>query len=159
IYPLAPTEARSFGDECSGVVRRVGNSVAEFRPGDEVVAIAAHGFGNRVRVAAVLAAKKPSNLTFAQAATIPIAFLTADYCLTDVARLERGESVLIHAAAGGVGQAAVQVAKRIGAEVFATASPEKHDFLRAQGVRHVFHSRNLSFADGVRAASGGRGVD
>ena len=159
IYPLAPTEARSFGDECAGIVLRVGSAVTEYRPGDEVVAISAHGFGNRVRVPAVLAARKPANISFVQAATIPIAFLTADYCLTDVARLERGESVLLHAAAGGVGQAAIQIAKRIGAEVFGTASPEKHDFLRKQGVRHVFHSRNLSFADGVRTATNGRGVD
>ncbi len=159
IYPLAPTEVRSFGDECAGVVRCVGADVKEFRAGDEVVAISAHGFGNRVRVPAVLAAKKPANLTFEQSATIPIAFLTADYCLNDVARLDRGESVLVHAAAGGVGQAAIQVARRIGAEVFATASPEKHDFLRSQGVKHVFHSRNLSFAEGVLAASSGRGVD
>lgn len=159
IYPLAPTEPRSFGDECAGVVTRVGSTVTEFRPGDAVVAISAHGFGNRVRVPAVLAAKKPKNLAFEQVATIPIAFLTADYCLADVARLERGESVLIHAAAGGVGQAAVQIARRAGAEIYATASPDKHDFLRAQGVRHVFHSRNLSFAEGVRHATGGRGVD
>ncbi|MDB5306278.1 MAG: polyketide synthase family protein, partial [Gemmataceae bacterium] len=159
IYPLAPTELRSFGDECAGVVRRVGSGVTDFRPGDEVVVISAHGFGNRIRVPAVLAAHKPGNLSFEQAATIPIAFLTADYCLADVARLAPGESVLIHAAAGGVGQAAVQVARRLGAEVFGTASPEKHDFLRSQGVKHVFHSRNLSFADGVREATGGRGVD
>jgi acyl transferase domain-containing protein/acyl carrier protein len=159
IYPLAPTEPRSFGDEVSGVVRRVGASVKEFKPGDEVVAISSHGFGNRIRVASVLAAKKPANLSFEQAATVPIAFLTADYCLDDVARIERGESVLIHAAAGGVGQAAIQLAKRAGAEIFGTASPEKHEFLKKQGVKHVFHSRNLSFADGVRKATRGRGVD
>ncbi|MCE9529721.1 MAG: type I polyketide synthase [Planctomycetes bacterium] len=159
IYPLAPTEPRSFGDECAGVVVRVGSAVTEFKPGDEVLAVAAYGFGNRIRVASVLAAKKPANLTFEQAATIPIAFLTADYCLSDVARLEAGESVLIHAAAGGVGQAAIQIARQIGAEIFGTASPEKHEFLRFQGVKHIFHSRNLSFADGVRETTGGRGVD
>lgn len=159
LYPLAPTEARTFGDECAGIVRRVGTAVADFRPGDEVVAVATGCFGSSVRVPAVLAAPKPANLSFEQAATIPIAFLTADYCLTDVARLEAGESVLVHAAAGGVGQAAVQIARRIGAEVFGTASPEKHDFLRSKGVRHIFHSRNLSFADGVREATGGQGVD
>lgn len=159
IYPLAPTEPRSFGDEVSGVVRRVGTAVKDFQPGDEVVAISSHGFGSRIRVASVLAAKKPANLSFEQAATVPIAFLTADYCLDDVARIERGESLLIHAAAGGVGQAAIQLAKRAGAEIFGTASPEKHDFLKKQGVKHVFHSRNLSFADGVRKATRGRGVD
>jgi acyl transferase domain-containing protein len=159
IYPLAPTEPRSFGDEIAGVVRRVGTAVSDFKPGDAVVAISAHGFGNRIRVPAVLAAKKPANLSFEQAATIPIAFLTADYCLTDTARLEAGETVLIHAAAGGVGQAAIQIARGLGAEIIGTASPEKHDFLKKQGVRHVFHSRNLSFAEGVRSATAGRGVD
>ncbi len=159
IYPLAPTENRSFGDEIAGVVRRVGSGVSDFQPGDPVVAVAAHGFGNYVRVPAVLAGHKPSHLSFEQAAAIPIAFLTADYCLSDVARMEPGESVLIHAAAGGVGQAAIQVARRLGAEVYATASPDKHEFLRGQGVDHVFHSRNLSFASGVHSATGGRGVD
>jgi len=159
IYPLAPTEPRSFGDEVSGVVRRVGSAVNEFKPGDDVVAISSHGFANRIRVAAALAAKKPANLTFEQAATIPIAFLTADYCLMDVARLEAGETVLLHAAAGGVGQAGIQIARRVGAEILGTASPEKHEFLKKQGVKHVFHSRNLSFADGVRKATAGRGVD
>jgi acyl transferase domain-containing protein len=159
IYPLAPTEPRSFGDEVSGVITRVGTDVKEFKAGDEVVAISSHGFGNRIRVASVLAAKKPVNLTFEQAATVPIAFLTADYCLNDVGRLDAGESVLIHAAAGGVGQAAIQIARRLGAEILGTASPEKHDFLKKQGVKHVFHSRNLSFADGVRNATNGRGVD
>jgi acyl transferase domain-containing protein/acyl carrier protein len=158
-YPLAPTEPRSFGDEAAGVVRRGGPAVTDFRPGDEVVAVTVNGFGDRVRVPAALVAPKPTNLTFEQAAAVPIAFLTADYAVNEVARLQAGESVLVHSAAGGVGQAAVQVARRAGAEVLGTASPEKHAFLRNRGVTHTFHSRNLSFTDGVRAATGGRGVD
>jgi NADPH:quinone reductase-like Zn-dependent oxidoreductase/acyl carrier protein len=93
------------------------------------------------------------------AAGIPIAFLTAMYGLTRLANLQRGERVLIHAAAGGVGLAAVQLAQRAGAEVFATAgSDAKRDYLRALGVRHVFDSRSLAFADEVRAATNGEGV-
>ena len=81
------------------------------------------------------AVRKPAELTFEQAAALPIAFLTAEYALYDLARLTRGERVLIHAAAGGVGLAAVQIAQRLGAEVYATAgSPEKHRFLHALGV-------------------------
>ncbi len=103
VYPLQPTEDLWFGDECAGVVRRVAPDVMLFAAGDDVVAIAPRSFGNVVRVPACLVAHKPAALSFAHAATIPIAFLTADYALNEVARLQRGETVLIHAAAGGVG--------------------------------------------------------
>jgi polyketide synthase 12/epothilone polyketide synthase D len=159
LYPLAPEEPRSFGDECAGVILRVGPGVTAFRPGDAVVAIATGCLGNRCRVHECLVAKKPANLTWEEAATIPIAFLTADYSLVDVGRLQAGETVLIHAAAGGVGQAAVQIAGRLGATVLGTASPDKHDLLRANGVSHAFNSRDLSFVAGVLAATGGAGVD
>ena len=87
-------------------------------------------------------------------------FLTAEYALQRLAQMKHGDRVLIHAAAGGVGLAAVQLALRGGAEVFATAgSPEKHEFLRTLGVRHLFSSRSLEFADQIRSATGGRGVD
>jgi NADPH:quinone reductase-like Zn-dependent oxidoreductase/acyl carrier protein len=159
LYPLEPSEPRMFGDECAGVIHRVGSGVSRFKPGDEVVAITPGCFGNIVRVHSCLVASKPPNLSFADAATIPIAFLTAGYALLDLANLQPGETVLIHAAAGGVGLAAVQFALRRGATVFGTASPEKHDFLLAQGVSRVFHSRNLSFTGDVWAATGGEGVD
>ena len=103
--------------------------------------------------------RKPAELTFEQAAALPIAFLTAEYALYDLANLSRGERVLIHAAAGGVGLAAVQIAQRLGAEVYATAgSPEKHRFLHALGVKHVFSSRSLDFAAQIQECTGGRGV-
>jgi len=87
-------------------------------------------------------------------------FLTAYYALAEVARLQPGERVLIHSAAGGVGLAAVQVAQWLGAEIYATAgSDEKRDFLRDLGLRHVMDSRSLQFADEVRALTGGAGVD
>ena len=159
VYPLGPQEPRWFGDECAGEIISVGPGVTEFRPGDAVVAIAADCLGNRTVVHECLVAKKPENLNWAEAATIPIAFLTADYSLRDVGRLQPGETVLIHAAAGGVGQAAVQIARALGATVLGTASPEKHEMLRALGVSHAFNSRDLSFVAGVRAATGGAGVD
>ena len=103
---------------------------------------------------------KPSALTMAEAATVPIAFLTAEYGLTSLARMQRGDRVLIHAATGGVGLAAVQLALRAGAEIFATAgSDEKRAYLKALGVTHIFSSRTLSFADEILAITGGRGVD
>ncbi len=98
----------------------------------------------------------PEAMTFDDAATIPITFLTALYALAKIGRLTAGERVLIHAAAGGVGMAAVQIAQRLGAEVYATAgSDRKRDLLRSLGVRHVFDSRSLDFAEGVMAATGG----
>ena len=103
---------------------------------------------------------KPPTLGFEQAATIPIAFLTAAYALRTLAGLAAGERVLIHAAAGGVGLAAVQLAQRVGAEVFATAgNDEKRAFLRRLGVPHVMDSRSLDFAAEVMRRTEGRGVD
>ncbi len=102
---------------------------------------------------------KPKSLSFAEAAALPIAYLTAVYSFEERARLKSGESVLIHAAAGGVGQAAVQVAHMLGAEVFATAGRGKWDVLRRQGVKHVMNSRDTEFADAIATTTDGRGVD
>ena len=100
------------------------------------------------------------DLSFEQAASIPIAFVTAYYALHEVARLGHGERVLIHAATGGVGLAAIQVARWLGAEIYATAgSPEKRAYLQALGIQHVMDSRSLSFADEVLALTDGQGVD
>ena len=149
-----------LGGECSGRVVAVGEGVREVAVGDEVVAVATGGFGTHATVRADLVLPMPRSLGFVEAAGVPLAFLTASYCLHQVARLAAGESVLVHAAAGGVGLAAVRLARLAGAEVFATAgSPEKREFLRSQGVRHVFDSRSLAFADEVLAATEGRGVD
>jgi acyl transferase domain-containing protein/NADPH:quinone reductase-like Zn-dependent oxidoreductase/thioesterase domain-containing protein/acyl carrier protein len=153
-----------LGMECSGVVVAVGDRVAAsgrpVRVGDQVVALAPRALGSYVTTRADYAAAKPAGLSFEQAAGVPIAFFTAVYALEHVARLRPGERVLIHSAAGGVGQAAVRVARRIGAEVFATAgSPERRTLLRAQGIRCVADSRGLDFPEVVRAETGGRGVE
>jgi acyl transferase domain-containing protein/NADPH:quinone reductase-like Zn-dependent oxidoreductase/NAD(P)-dependent dehydrogenase (short-subunit alcohol dehydrogenase family)/acyl carrier protein len=153
-----------FGGECAGTVVRVGNRVKGFRAGDEVLAITGSfqsgTFASRVKVPQALVVKKPGTMSFAQAAGIPCVFLTAWYGLVKLARLQKGERVLIHAAAGGVGLAAIQVAKWVGAKIYATVgSDEKREYLRSLGVQHIMHSRKLDFAREVLEMTGGQGVD
>jgi len=149
-----------LGSECAGRIAAVGDGVDEFAEGDEVVAFAAGSHDGFVIADARLVARKPANATAEQAATLPTAFLTARYTLERLAHIRRGDRVLIHAAAGGVGMAAVQVAQRAGAEVFATAGSErKRAFLRELGVERIMNSRTLDFASEIMELSGGRGVD
>ncbi len=149
-----------LGAECAGVVVRVGEGVSSVRVGDPVIAIAHGSFATHVTTLADLVVRMPSGMSFEDAATIPIAFLTADYALRHEAQLRAGERVLIHSAAGGVGLAALQIAQRIGAQVVATAgNDEKRQLLRERGVEHVFDSHEVHFAPAVRAATGGEGVD
>ncbi|GGC48562.1 type I polyketide synthase [Chelatococcus reniformis] len=159
---LLPTSAEHmpYGLECAGIVTAVGAGVQGLRPGMPIIAgLTVGSLADRVRVPAAFVVAKPDHLSFRDAATLPLAFLTAHYGLDRLAKLKRGERVLIHAAAGGVGQAAIQVARRAGAEIFATASPGKWARLRRQGIDHVYNSRSLAFADEIRRATGGRGVD
>jgi acyl transferase domain-containing protein/acyl carrier protein len=135
-----------LGFECAGVVAAVGSEVDDVAVGDPVMAMTEGGFADYVTVDARYVAPVPDGLTFTQAATIPLAFLTAHYALTRLAKLRKGERVLIHAASGGVGHAAVQIAQAIGAEVVATASAGKQEHVRALGIQHVFDSRSTSFA-------------
>lgn len=149
-----------LGSECAGTVAAVGEGVAHLSPGDRVMAVAPGSFASYVTVDAGLAALIPQHIDAFQAATFPMAFMTAHYALNHIAGLSAGERVLIHAAAGGVGQAALQIALEAGAQVFATAgSPEKREFLRSRGVQHVMDSRSLDFAGEVLAATAGEGVD
>ncbi|QSJ15493.1 type I polyketide synthase [Nostoc sp. UHCC 0702] len=149
-----------FGGECAGIVVAVGENVTEFQVGDQVIAAQAIGsFSSYVIVPTDFVAKIPAGLSFEQAATIPTTFLTAHYGLHHLAQIKPGDRVLIHAAAGGVGQAAIQIAQRAGAEIFATASPGKWDFLKAMGVVHIMNSRTLDFAGQIMAATSGEGVD
>jgi NADPH:quinone reductase-like Zn-dependent oxidoreductase/acyl carrier protein len=148
-----------FGPECAGRVVAVGPGVTSVQVGDEVMAIAPRSMGRYAVTLAALAVPIPRGLTFEQAATIPLVFLTAYHGLVNQGRLKQGERVLVHAAAGGVGLAALQIARHIGAEIYATASAPKHEFLRAVGVPFVADSRSLSFVDDIRAATSGEGVD
>jgi len=150
---------RDLGLECAGVISAVGPEVKDWQVGDEVVALVRGGFSRFVTTDRFVV-RMPAGLTFEEAASIPVVFLTAYYALHHLAHLQPGERVLIHAATGGVGLAAVQLARLTGAEVFATAgSPEKRDFLRSLGIQHVMDSRTLDFADQVMEQTGGEGVD
>lgn len=151
----------TLGFEFAGVVRGKGAQVeGDFQPGDRVVGFGPSSFANRLVTNANAVALIPEGMSFEAAATIPSTFFTVYYALHHLARVEPGEKVLIHGAAGGVGIAAIQIAKWLGAEIYATAgSDEKRDFLRLMGVEHVFDSRSLAFADEILAITAGRGVD
>nr|WP_053745361.1 type I polyketide synthase [Streptomyces sp. NRRL WC-3618] len=158
MYP----EPGRLGSELAAVVAECGPGVEGLRPGDRVLGLAWQGamgplavtdHRNLVRV--------PRGWTFAQAATVPTAFLTAWQSLVDVAGVRPGETVLVHAAAGGVGMAALQIARHLGADVYATAHPTKHATLRDLGLddSHIASSRDPGFEQRFRAATAGRGVD
>lgn len=150
----------TLGLEFAGIVKQVGSAVSGYQPGDPVVGFGPASFGNRVLTRADAIARIPDGMSFEAAATIPSTFFTIYYAMHHLARLEEGESVLIHGAAGGVGIAAIQYAQWRGAEIYATAgSDEKRDFLRLMGVRNIYDSRSLSYADEILAHTGGRGVD
>ncbi|HRD93409.1 MAG TPA: SDR family NAD(P)-dependent oxidoreductase [Accumulibacter sp.] len=150
----------TLGFEFAGTVSRSGREGSGFSPGDQVVGFGPSSFGNRVVTQTTAIAQIPPGISFEAAATIPSTFFTVYYAMHHLARLQPGEKVLIHGAAGGVGIAAVQVAKWIGAEIYASAgSDEKRDFLRLLGVDHIFDSRSLAFADQIMAQTDGQGVD
>ncbi len=149
----------SFGYECAGIVKDVGNNVHRFKVGDAVIGYAANTMSSVVNLNQQQVLLKPSTISFSEAATLPVAFLTAYVGLIKCARLNRGDSILIHNAAGGVGQAAVQYAQHLGAEIFATAHPSKWAFLRSLGIRHVYSSRNLEFAQQIQIDTHGKGVN
>jgi acyl transferase domain-containing protein/acyl carrier protein len=163
---LLPTEAegrsawRHLGLECSGIVRAVGEGVSSVRLGERVVALGSDCLASHVVVPADLAIPLPQDMDFQLGASIPTAYATARYSLVTLARLSAGEQVLIHAATGGVGLAAISIARSLGANVIATAgNEEKRAYLRELGVKHVLDSRTLAFVDEVRTATDGRGVD
>ncbi|MBI3878807.1 MAG: thioester reductase domain-containing protein [Verrucomicrobia bacterium] len=160
IYPSEAGDAMLLGDECAGRVVRVGEGVTEFKPGDGVMTLGAGCFASHLTMPAEFVLAKPAHLSYEEAATMLVAYMTAHYALKHLGGMRAGEKVLIHAATGGVGLAAVRLALAAGAEVFATAgSPEKRAFLRTLGVRHVFDSRTLAFADEILDVTGGSGVD
>ena len=160
MLPDPPGGQAKFGLECAGTITTVGPGVEEFAPGDEVFAYAPASFSAYTTVAASAVAHKPANLTLEEAATLPAVYLTAYYALVARGRLRAGERVLIHAATGGVGMAAINIARWIGAEIFATAgNPEKRKYLHALGVEHVMDSRSLDFADEIMVRTQRRGVD
>ncbi|MDD5274053.1 MAG: SDR family NAD(P)-dependent oxidoreductase, partial [Methylovulum sp.] len=150
----------TLGLEFAGVVARVGAHINTFKPGDRVVGMGSASFSNKVLTKANAITAIPEAIGYAAAATIPSTFFTVYYALHYQARLQAGEKVLIHGAAGGVGIAAIQVAHWLGADVYATVgSDEKRDFLHLLGIEHIYDSRSLSFAEEILADTAGRGVD
>ena len=155
----------ALGLECAGVVTRVGEKVTELEAGDEVMAVSPSYQSvslacSHAVIPRELVWKKPDFLTTEEAASIPSVFMTAYYALVRLAHLSAGERILIHSGSGGVGLAAVQIAKWMGAEVFVTAgSEEKRAFLQGLGIEHVMDSRTLQFGAEVRSRTGNRGVD
>jgi acyl transferase domain-containing protein/NADPH:quinone reductase-like Zn-dependent oxidoreductase/NADP-dependent 3-hydroxy acid dehydrogenase YdfG/acyl carrier protein len=157
---LELTAESAFGFDAAGVVIKTGPGVTSLAAGDRVMLTLTPGsMAHQVVAREDFVSRLPANVTFAEGAGVPLVFLTAWHALVTVAKLKPGERVLIHAAAGGVGQAAIQVARVCGAEVMATASGAKQRVLREQGFEWIFNSRTPDFSAAVLAATGGRGAD
>ncbi|MEU0144196.1 acyltransferase domain-containing protein, partial [Streptomyces albidoflavus] len=157
---MYPTRAQ-LGSEGAGVVTETGADVTHLAVGDRVLGLFPDAFGPLAVTDARTVHRMPEEWSFAQAASVPLTFLTAYYALGDLGGLRPGQSVLVHSAAGGVGMAAVQLAHHWGAEVYATAGRPKWEAVRALGVAedHLASSRDTGFAELFTAVSGGRGVD
>jgi acyl transferase domain-containing protein/acyl-CoA synthetase (AMP-forming)/AMP-acid ligase II/acyl carrier protein len=159
-YPGQQNGQIGLGREFAGTIVAIGPDVEDLLVGDDVVGCAEEGLASHVVCNAALLARMPERLSPSDASAQPIAYATAYYALTDLARLQGGEKVLIHSAASGTGLAATHIALSIGAQVWATAStPEKRDFLRSLGVDHVMDSRSTAFAREIFDRTTGRGVD
>ncbi len=160
MYPGNPQDLRWFGDDVSGTVVKTGEGVTDLKPGDDVVGLAPYAFRSYLTVNRQVVFRKPEHMSFQESATLPTVFLTSYYALVHLARMQKGERVLIHAGTGGVGQAAIQIAKHLGLEIFSTAgTDEKRQLLRDMGVHHVMNSRTLDFADEIMEITGGEGID
>ena len=163
VVAMGQLDSDKMGFECSGIVSKVGSAVTSVMPGDRVCALLQGELATTCRVHESSVVKMPDSMSFEIAASIPVVYVTAYHSLFTVGRLEQDESVLIHAAAEGAGQAAIALAKFTGAKVYATAeSSEQHDFLvKELGVPadQIFSSRDTSFTQQIMAATHGRGVD
>ncbi|OCJ12015.1 beta-ketoacyl synthase [Rhizobium sp. AC27/96] len=150
----------TIGMEFAGRVLAVGDAVRDLQPGDKVMGIGPAAFSTHVRVRRDGVTRLPEKMETTAAATVPVAFLTAYYAMVELGRIQPGETILIHGAAGGVGLAALQIARLKGARVIATAGTvEKRRFLGTLGADHVLDSRSLDFVTGVRRITHGEGVD
>ncbi|MEU4220121.1 SDR family NAD(P)-dependent oxidoreductase, partial [Actinoplanes sp. NPDC026623] len=150
-----------MGGEAAGVVLEAGPGVTDLKAGDRVAGLFTGSFGPVAVTHRTQLVPLPAGWTFAEAAAIPVIYVTALYGLADLADLRPGRRILVHAGAGGVGMAAVQLARWMGAEVFATASPAKWDVLRGMGLDedHIASSRDLGFAEKFARVTGGAGMD
>lgn len=160
---LGRVDSGKLGSEFAGIILSVESGCSQFQQGDRVIVFDFECYRTRVRVKESQAVKIPDGVSFVEAASIPTTFSTAYYSLIEVARLQKEESVLIHAGAGGTGQAAIQLAANIGSEIFTTVSSMQKKKLLMEIYNldedHIFYSRDTSFVDGIKRMTGGRGVD
>jgi NADPH:quinone reductase-like Zn-dependent oxidoreductase len=160
LYPDAPKAPCVLGYEVAGEIESVGEGVTAYTVGDRIVA--GTRFGGQAELVTVPEAQAlplPDRLSFEQGAAFPVNYGTAYAALVIMGSLREGDRVLIHAAGGGVGISATQIARNIGAEVFGTASPSKHEAIRAQGVKHAIDYRNQDFEAEVMRITNGEGID
>jgi len=158
LYPDAPKIPCVVGYEVSGVVDAVGAGVSDVKEGDRVFGMPKFGgYTDCIALPQAQIIKMPAAMTFEEAAALPVVYLTAFHMMMFTGYLRPGSSVLIHSAAGGVGLAAIQIAKTRNCVIFGAASPNKHDFLRTVGVQHPIDTND--YANQVRAIVGDRGVD
>ena len=160
VYPDAPPPPCVVGYEVSGVIEQVGTNVQGFKSGDRVLALTRFGgYAEAVAIPAAQVFAMPAAMSFEEAAAIPVNYLTAILMLRHFGNVREGDKVLVHAAAGGVGMAAIQLCRIAGAEVIGTASASKHATLKQMGVAHCIDYRTEDFDEGVRRVTNGRGVD
>ncbi len=160
MYPGDVEDSQDLGDEFAGIILSVGPGVTAFKPGDRVMGMATGSLATHLTPPVDIVMPLPDNVSFEEGVTMPVSYLTAKHALYDLAKIQRGERVLIHSATGGVGMAAVHLALHAGCEIFGTAgSPEKRAYLKELGVHHVMDSRSLDFADEIREITHGEGVD
>src|SRR5215472_9507453 len=159
LYPDAPKIPCVVGYEVSGTIDQLGGGVSDLSVGERVFAIPKFGgYSDVIVLPSAQVLKMPAKMTFEEAAAIPVTYLTAQHMMFFTGALRPGSSVFIHSAAGGVGLAAIQLAKTRGCVIIGTASPSKHDFLRAHGVAHPIDS-GVDYVAAVRKIVGERGVD
>jgi len=160
LYPDAPKLPCVVGYEVAGTVERVGAGVSDVKAGDRVVALTRFGgYTEAVAVPAAQVFPMPARMSFEEAAAVPVNYLTAVLMLRHFGNVRKGDRVLVHAAAGGVGMAAIQLCRIAGAEVIGTASASKHATLKQMGVAHCIDYRTEDFEEGVKRVTNGRGVD
>ena len=147
-----------LGREMSGHILETGAEVSTVSAGDHILGLGFGAFGPQMITHEELVTAAPPGLSVSELATVPSAFVSAALSF-EYSGLKAGERVLIHAGAGGVGLAAIQLVQAAGAEVFATASAPKQDYLRSLGVKHIFDSRTTAFGQEIMEATGGKGVD
>jgi len=159
LYPDAPKIPCVVGYEVAGTVDELGEGVTQYAPGDRVFAMPQFGgYTDTLVVATDQVFPMPEKMTFEEGAALPVVYITAHHMMLFTGALHPGSSVLVHSAAGGVGLAAIELAKTRGCTIFGTASPKKHDFLRQRGVTHPLDSKG-DYATAVRAIVGNRGID